>query len=119
MGPDAMEGSRAARAALARYRSNRQHDRGGAAGADPRGMNLYERVCARVEQRSPKLARVMAMPATRQLVRYVFAGFAVTQFAAMIYSGEVYFLHVDPLMANVFSTACGLCAGYFVHSRWS
>jgi putative flippase GtrA len=82
-------------------------------------MKFYERACALVEKRSPKLGRLMAMPATRQLIRYVFAGFCVTQFAALIYSGQVYFLHVEPLMANVFSTACGLCAGYFVHSRWS
>jgi putative flippase GtrA len=26
---------------------------------------------------------------------------------------------MDPMVANVLSTACGLVAGYLVHSRWS
>ena len=59
------------------------------------------------------------MPATRQLIRYAFAGLCVTQFAAAIYSAAVLFLGVDPLLANVLSTSCGLGAGYLVHSRWS
>lgn len=59
------------------------------------------------------------MPATRQLIRYAFAGFCVTQFAAAVYSAAVFFLRMDPLVANVFSTGCGLGAGYLVHSRWS
>jgi len=72
-----------------------------------------------LEQRLPKLATLLEMPATRQLLRYVFAGFCVTQFAACVYSAFVFFLHVDPLLANVLSTGFGLCAGYLVHSRWS
>lgn len=72
-----------------------------------------------LEQRWPKAATLLAMPATRQLIRYAFAGLCVTQFAACVYSAFVLFGHVDPLVANVLSTACGLCAGYVVHSRWS
>jgi putative flippase GtrA len=67
----------------------------------------------------PRLANLLAMPATRQLIRYAFAGLCVTQFAAAIYSGIVLFLHVDALLANVMSTSCGLGVGYLVHSRWS
>ena len=77
---------------------------------------------ARVRSRRASFAEarpLMALPATRQLIRYIFAGFCVTQFAAVIYSAQVYFLRVEPLTANVISTACGLCAGYFVHSDWS
>jgi putative flippase GtrA len=72
-----------------------------------------------VEDSSPRLAGLIAMPATRQLARYAFAGFCVTQFAAAVYSALVLFLSIHPLQANVLSTACGLCAGYLVHSRWS
>jgi putative flippase GtrA len=61
----------------------------------------------------------MALPATRQLLRYAIAGLCVTQFAACIYSGAVLFLRADPLVANLLSTVCGLAAGYVVHSRWS
>src|SRR3954470_21197863 len=82
-------------------------------------MMVYDRACARVEHHSPRLGHLLARPATRQLIRYIFAGFCVTQFAALIYSGQVYFLRAEPLTANVVSTACGLCVGYFVHSRWS
>jgi len=69
--------------------------------------------------RAPRLAGLLANPATRQLIRYAFAGLCVTQFAASVYSAAVFFLHVDPMLANVFSTGCGLVAGYVVHSRWS
>jgi putative flippase GtrA len=72
-----------------------------------------------IPQLSPRLANLMAMPATRQLIRYAFAGFCVTQFAACIYSGIVLFVHIDPLVANLLSTGCGLGAGYLIHSRWS
>ena len=72
-----------------------------------------------LEQHFPRLAPLMAMPATRQLLRYAFAGFCVTQFAACIYSALVIFLHTEPLLANMLSTCGGLCAGYLVHSRWS
>lgn len=72
-----------------------------------------------VEQRTPKLASLLAAPATRQLIRYAIAGFCVTQFAAFVYSCGVFFVHIAPLLANVLSTGCGLCAGYLVHSRWS
>ena len=72
-----------------------------------------------IEQRFPKLATLIETPAARQLMRYAFAGLCVTQFAACVYSAFVFFLHTDPLLANTLSTACGLCAGYVVHSRWS
>ena len=72
-----------------------------------------------VERRSPRLASIMAMPGTRQLLRYAFAGFCVTQFATSVYSAAVFFLNVDPFTANLLSTGCGLGAGYTVHSRWS
>jgi Predicted membrane protein len=72
-----------------------------------------------VEQRSPRLAGLIALPATRQLLRYAFAGLCVTQFAACIYSGAVLVLRTEPVVANMLSTALGLVVGYFVHSRWS
>ena len=72
-----------------------------------------------LDQRLTPLSSLFAMPTTRQLVRYAFAGFCVTQFAAGIYSALVFFFAFDPLKANALSTACGLCAGYLVHSRWS
>jgi putative flippase GtrA len=65
------------------------------------------------------LSDLLARPATKQLIRYAIAGFCVTQFAACIYSALVLFLRVNPLGANVASTACGWCAGYLAHSRWS
>jgi putative flippase GtrA len=72
-----------------------------------------------IERRFPALTPIWAMPATRQLIRYAFAGFCITQLAACIYSALVFFLQLDPLAANVLSTGCGLSAGYVVHSRWS
>jgi putative flippase GtrA len=77
------------------------------------------RAAAVLTERSPRLAGLLATPATRQLIRYAFAGLCVTQFAACVYSGAVFFLRMDPMLANLFSTACGLVAGYIVHSRWS
>jgi putative flippase GtrA len=71
------------------------------------------------EQHFPRFAPLMARSAARQLIRYAFAGFCVTQLAAGVYSALVLFLRVDPLLANVSSTGCGLCMGYVVHSRWS
>lgn len=65
------------------------------------------------------LSAVLSKPVSRQLVRYVVAGLAVTQFAALIYSLLVVRLELEPLLANVVSTVCGVCAGYVVHSRWS
>lgn len=55
---------------------------------------------------------------SRQLVRYVLAGLLVTQFAALIYSVAA-LRGVSPYVANMVSTACGLVAGYTIHSRWS
>src|SRR4051794_36389262 len=72
-----------------------------------------------IEQHFPRVAPVITLPATRQMLRYAFAGFCITQFAAGIYTALVFFLHIDALFANVLSTGCGLCAGYMVHSRWS
>jgi putative flippase GtrA len=65
------------------------------------------------------LENLLARPAARQLLRYAFAGLCVSQFAACVYSAAVLWLGINPLQANVLSTACGLCAGYAVHSRWS
>jgi putative flippase GtrA len=61
----------------------------------------------------------LATPAAKQLIRYAIAGFCVTQFAACVYSVLVLWLDIQPLAANVGSTACGLGAGYLGHSRWS
>ncbi|HEX5237110.1 MAG TPA: GtrA family protein [Sphingomicrobium sp.] len=69
--------------------------------------------------RWPFLADLLASPAARQLVRYAFAGFCVTQLAAGIYSALVLSLAMRPLEANVASTVCGLAIGYAIHSRWS
>ena len=77
------------------------------------------RAAALLTDRAPRVASLLATPATRQLIRYAFAGLCVTQFAACVYSGAVFFLRMDPMLANLFSTACGLVAGYLVHSRWS
>ncbi len=72
-----------------------------------------------LEQRAPRVASLLAMPATRQLIRYALAGLCVTQFSACVYSAAVFFLRIDPMLANVFSTGCGLVTGYYIHSRWS
>lgn len=72
-----------------------------------------------LERRSPLLAQLIGTPAARQLIRYAFAGFCVTQFATFVYSGVVLLARIDPLLATGISTASGLCAGYLVHSRWS
>lgn len=69
--------------------------------------------------RWPFLADLLASPAARQLIRYAFAGFCVTQLAAGIYSALVLSLAMRPLEANVASTVCGLAIGYAIHSRWS
>ncbi|WP_300975146.1 GtrA family protein [Sphingomonas sp. LHG3406-1] len=61
---------------------------------------------------------LLAHPTSRQLIRYIIAGLLVTQFAALIYSVLV-LQHISPYLANVGSTACGLVAGYTIHSRWS
>lgn len=72
-----------------------------------------------LEQRLPTIAVLLSRPGVRQLLRYVFAGLCVTQFAALVYSALVWFAGLDPLLANVMSTGCGLGAGYTVHSRWT
>ena len=66
-----------------------------------------------------QFSALLARPGTRQLIRYVIAGFCITQFAACVYSALVLFSRVPPLGANVVSTAFGWCAGYVAHSRWS
>ena len=73
------------------------------------------RAAAVLTERSPRLAGLLATPATRQLIRYAFAGLCVTQFAACVYSGAVFFLRMDPMLANVLSTACGL--GHLLQGR--
>jgi len=77
------------------------------------------KAAALLGERAPRLASLLATPATRQLIRYAIAGLCVTQFAAGVYSAAVFFLRMDPMLANVLSTGCGLVAGYLVHSRWS
>jgi putative flippase GtrA len=67
----------------------------------------------------PLVAGLLERPAARQLLRYAFAGFCVTQLAALVYSAFVIGLATHPLVANFLSTAFGLCVGYIVHSRWS
>ncbi|MGN6849296.1 MAG: GtrA family protein [Sphingomicrobium sp.] len=62
---------------------------------------------------------LLAKPATRQFIRYVIAGFCVSQFAALIYSALTLFVHLEPLKANVVSTSCGVATGYLVHNYWS
>lgn len=66
-----------------------------------------------------QVSELLARPGTRQLIRYVIAGFCVTQLAACVYSALVLLSIVSPLEANVISTACGWCVGYLAHSRWS
>jgi putative flippase GtrA len=63
--------------------------------------------------------KLLAKPAGRQFIRYVIAGFCVSQFATLIYSTLTLFAQVAPLKANAVSTACGLCAGYVAHNYWS
>lgn len=70
-------------------------------------------------QRLPFLHEILMRPAARQLLRYAFAGFCVTQFAACIYAALVTFAHVPAFRANMMSASCGLLVGYIVHSRWS
>jgi len=70
-------------------------------------------------QSIPALASVLEKPAARQLLRYAFAGFCVTQLAAAVYSALVISLATHPLLANCMSTAFGLAIGYIAHSRWS
>lgn len=65
------------------------------------------------------LRSMVLTPGVKQLLRYAVAGFAVTQFAACVYVALAALLHVEPLVANCFGTACGLGAGYWTHSRWS
>ena len=70
-------------------------------------------------QRLPFLHEILMRPAARQLLRYAFAGFCVTQFAACIYAALVTFGHIPAFRANMMSASCGLIVGYVVHSRWS
>ncbi|HET7708754.1 MAG TPA: GtrA family protein [Sphingomicrobium sp.] len=70
-------------------------------------------------QSIPAVAAILEKPAARQLLRYAFAGFCVTQLAAAAYSALVVLLALHPLLANCVSTAFGLSLGYVVHSRWS
>jgi len=79
---------------------------------------MNRRLLAEV-QAIPVLAAVLEKPAARQLLRYAFAGFCITQLAAAVYSALVIGLATHPLLANCLSTAFGLCAGYLIHSRWS
>jgi len=60
----------------------------------------------------------LQLPATRQLLRYIVAGLFVTQITTLIYSLLVT-AGLAALVANVGSTACGVCLSYTVHSRWS
>lgn len=79
---------------------------------------MIRRVLAGLES-IPVVAAILEKPAARQLLRYAFAGFCVTQLAAAAYSAFVIAFATHPLLANCMSTALGLCIGYLVHSRWS
>jgi putative flippase GtrA len=79
---------------------------------------MIRRLVAEIET-IPAVASILARPAARQLLRYAFAGFCVTQLAAAAYSALVIALATHPLLANCLSTAFGLAVGYVVHSRWS
>lgn len=72
-----------------------------------------------VRQPLLRLPAILNSPGARQLIRYAFAGLCVTQIAAAIYSLLVVYARLEPLEANLASTAFGLVAGYIVHSRWS
>jgi len=61
----------------------------------------------------------LAKPGAKQFIRYVIAGFCISQFAALIYSTLTLFGQVAPLASNVVSTACGVSLGYVVHNYWS
>lgn len=71
------------------------------------------------EQPAAALTRLLEKPGTRQLIRYAIAGFCVTQFSALIYSVAAMEFRVEPLIANVISTLCGVVVGFVVHDRWS
>ena len=63
--------------------------------------------------------RSLAGDGLGQLLRFAIAGFAVTLFSATIYLWLAGTVHVPPLAATAISHACGIGAGYLVHSRWS
>ncbi|GAA4004103.1 GtrA family protein [Sphingomonas humi] len=71
-----------------------------------------------LEEQTRRVQKLLAHPASRQLIRYIIAGLMVTQFSTLIYSLLV-LQHISPYLANVGSTACGMLVGYVVHSRWS
>jgi len=62
---------------------------------------------------------LLVKPGAKQFIRYVIAGFCISQFAALIYSTLTMFAHVAPLASNAVSTACGVSLGYVVHNYWS
>lgn len=65
------------------------------------------------------IRRGLGHEAAGQLLRFAVAGLGVTLFAASIYLALTLLLGLPPLVANSFSTACGVAAGYTAHSRWS
>jgi putative flippase GtrA len=75
-------------------------------------------ISAELRSRFP-LASHLAKPGAKQFVRYVIAGFCISQLAALIYSTLTLFAHIPPLASNVVSTACGVSLGYVVHNHWS
>jgi putative flippase GtrA len=75
-------------------------------------------ISAELRNRLP-FASFLAKPGAKQFVRYVIAGFCISQLAALIYSTLTLFAHVAPLASNCVSTACGVSLGYVVHNYWS
>jgi len=75
-------------------------------------------ISSELRRRLP-FAYLLAKPGAKQFVRYVIAGFCISQFAALIYSTLTMFAHVAPLASNALSTACGVSLGYVVHNYWS
>lgn len=63
--------------------------------------------------------QLIASALFKQLVRFAAAGMGVTLFSASIYTAAAMLFHLPPLVANTISYACGLMAGYTIHSRWS
>lgn len=67
----------------------------------------------------PLLLPVVTRAAFAQLVRFALGGLAVTLFSTCVYIAAAVGFEVAPLTANTISHGFGICAGYWVHSRWS
>lgn len=54
-----------------------------------------------------------------QLLRFAVAGVGVTLLSATIYMVSTGPVGVEPIVANMLGHACGVLAGFHIHSRWS